>query len=179
MMLRRLARPMLASPFLVGGVDALKHPETTSAVSARAARGVARRIPKVGDVGADTAVRINGGLMTAAGALLATGRTPRLASLVLVASAVPPLVERARELKDKSTDPAELAQKRMELLGSIGVVGGLIIAAVDTAGRPSLGRRAKYAGESAQRLTNQSRREIRHTAREAALSAKVVAARAT
>lgn len=179
-LLRRLARPMLASPFLVGGVDALRHPQTTSAVSARAARELTTRIPKAEALGPDAAVRVSGGLMTAAAAMLATGRMPRVASAVLIASVVPALAERAKELKtDEKSDPDQLAEKRMQFLGSLAVVGGLLVAAVDTAGRPSLGRRAKYAGAAAQRTTRHARSELKHSAREAALAAKAATARLT
>ena len=165
-LVRQIARPMLASPFLVGGVDALRHPATTSAVSAGPARQVAARIPKAAGLDADAAVRINGGVMTAAAALLATGRMPRLASLALLVTVVPPLLERAADLKDdKDTDPQELAERRMRFVGSLGVVGGLLIAAVDTAGRPSLRRRAEHASRLA-------RRELAHSRREAKLAAK-------
>ena len=44
-LVRRIARPMLAAPFVAGGIDAVRNPQTTSAVSSGATRGMARRVP--------------------------------------------------------------------------------------------------------------------------------------
>ena len=179
MLVRRIARPMLASTFVAGGVDAMLHPQTTQAVSERATRESMRRIPKAPELDADTAVRVDGAVMATAGAMLAMGRLPRLSAVLLLAAVTPTLVERARELKkdDKTGDPAERAAKRMAFLGGLGVVGGLLIAAADTEGKPSLTRRAGYAGAAAQRMSRQARRELKHSAREAALAAKAATAR--
>jgi putative oxidoreductase len=182
-LVRRIARPMLASPFLVAGVEAVKHPVTTDAISERAAQAVVKRIPKIPEPEAETAVRIEGAVMTGAAVLLALGRAPRIASIALLATVLPPLVERAREIRsdEKSGDPAERAEKRMQLLGQIGVVGGLLIAAADTAGKPSMGRRAastsRHTRRAIEHAAHSAQRELKHTAREAALTAKVAASK--
>ena len=173
MLVRRIARPMLASTFVAGGVDAMLHPQTTQAVTESAARGMTRRIPKAPDLDGDTAVRVDGAVMAAAGAMLAMGRMPRVAAVLLLAAVTPTLVERARDLKnDEKSDPQERAAKRMAFLGGLGVVGGLLIAAADTEGKPSLTRRAGYAGAAAGRVTKQARRELQHTAKHTARGAK-------
>jgi putative oxidoreductase len=195
-LIRVLARPLLAAPVIVGGIDALTHPESTAEVSERAARGVTGRIPPLAALGPDAAVRLNGGVMVASGALLAIGRAPRLASLAIAASLVPQIVERAREYRAnaKDGDPAARAEQRKDLVRSAGVLGGVLLAAVDTAGRPSLGRRAKFAsghlGTAAaasaglarrelQHATHDAKRELHHVAREARLARKVATARLT
>ncbi len=182
-LIRTLARPLLASPAVLGGVDALRHPESAAEVSERAASGLVHRIPKLDKLGPDAAVRVNGGLMLASGALLAAGRAPRLASLAMAATLLPPLVERAKEYKanPKDGDPAARAEQRKDLLRSAGVLGGVLLAAVDTGGRPSLARRARYAtdhaGTVAHASTRLARRELHHATREAKLAGKVAAAR--
>src|SRR5215217_9445592 len=84
---RRVARPMLAAMFVVGGLDQLKHPGAKAAT----ARPIVERVgPRLG-LGDDTEmlVRANGVAMVAAGTLLAFGRLPRIASTVLAATLVP------------------------------------------------------------------------------------------
>ena len=62
-LVRRLARPMLAAPFIAAGIEAFKHPVTTEAVSERAARGLAARIPKIPEMEVETAVRMGARLI--------------------------------------------------------------------------------------------------------------------
>src|SRR5919107_1322197 len=96
--LRRIARPMLASMFVVGGIDALSHasgkvpraekvtdqaPVIVEKIAARIAPG----LPVPTDPA--TLVRINGGVQVLAGLALATGRMPRLSALALAASLAP------------------------------------------------------------------------------------------
>ena len=177
-LIRALARPLLAAPIVAGGIDAVRHPESTAEVSERAAKGLASRIPQLAALGPDAAVRLNGGVMIAAGALLAVGRAPRAASLAMAATLLPSIVERAREYKanPKDGDPAVRAEQRKDLIRSAGVLGGLMLAAVDTAGHASLGRRARSASGHAGTV---AKRELHHAAREAKLAGKVATARLT
>jgi uncharacterized membrane protein YphA (DoxX/SURF4 family) len=178
-LIRLLARPLLAAPIVVGGVDAIRHPGSTSEVSERAAQGLTSRVPQLQSLGPDAAVKLNGGVMVASGALLAMGRLPRVASLAMAATLIPPVLERAREYKanTKDTDPAVRAEQRKDLLRSAGVLGGVLLAAVDTAGRPSLSRRARssaaHVGTVAATSTQLARRELHHAAREAKLAGRL------
>src|SRR5688500_5834847 len=85
--LRTLIRPLLAAPFIVGGVNALRAPKPT----ARQAADVAVPIGDAVGLGRnpETLVKINAGVQVGAGVLLAFGFVPRLASLALSASLVP------------------------------------------------------------------------------------------
>ena len=74
---RRLARPMLAAMFVDGGLDALRHPSAQLA-KARAGGPQARRAAAACPDDPELLVRANGAAMVGAGALLATGRLPRL-----------------------------------------------------------------------------------------------------
>ena len=86
-LVRRVARPMLAAMFVVGGLDQLKHPSR----KAETARPLVEKLaPSVGlPDDAELLVRANGVAMVTAGSLLALGRLPRLASAVLAATIVP------------------------------------------------------------------------------------------
>jgi uncharacterized membrane protein YphA (DoxX/SURF4 family) len=94
---------------------------------------------------------------------------PRLASTLLAASIVPTTaIEHA--FWDE-TDPARRSQSRSLFLKNVGLLGGLLLASVDTAGKPGLVWRAKQAS----RMT---RREARHAKRAAAREARLLAHRA-
>jgi uncharacterized membrane protein YphA (DoxX/SURF4 family) len=137
---RRIARPMLASIFVVEGWDAVQHPagkvKKVEVVTEPLDDNVGR-IP----LDPETLVRINGAVQIGAGVLLATGRFRRLASLALIGSIIPTTYAGHRFWEE--TDPATRAQQKIHFLKNLGLLGGLILAAFDTEGEPSLGWRAK------------------------------------
>ena len=91
MIVRRLARPLLASVFVAAGVDALRHPGLRSQQAAQLLGKVPDQVPgaQVAAKDPDLFVRVNGAALLGGGVLLATGRMPRLASTVLAASIIP------------------------------------------------------------------------------------------
>ncbi len=97
----------------------------------------------------DQLVKINAVVQVVAGLLLAIGRLPRLASWALAGSLVPTTLAGHRfwEMEDE----AQRAQQQIHFLKNVGLLGGLILAAVDTGGAPSLGWRAKRAARRARR----------------------------
>ncbi len=171
---RRVARPLLASMFVVGGVDRLKHPSAR----ADAARPVVEKLAPILRLPQDTEllVRANGVVMIGAGTMLALGRFPRTSAAVLAATLVPTTVAEHRFWAED--DPQVRAEQRTQLLKNLGLLGGLLLAAVDTEGRPGLAYRAHLAGESVQRAARQTRREARHLAKTATTEARLKAAQA-
>lgn len=151
MLIRRLARPLLASVFVVDGVDTLMHPETrTQAAGALVSTGEQRLPDSVSaKLPADPAkvIRINAAVRVGAGTLLALGRMPRLSSLALAASVVPAAVTE-QDFWNES-DAQQRAAKRTAFLKDVGLLGGLLIASVDTEGKPSLRRRGRRAAKEA------------------------------
>ncbi len=134
---RRIARPLLASIFVAGGVDALRNP----AGKLPKAEAVTEPLREGTGVDPELLIRVNGAVQVGAGLLLATGRFRRLASLALIGSIVPTTYAGHRFWEE--TDPATRAQQRMHFLKNLGLLGGLILAAFDTEGEPSLSWRAK------------------------------------
>jgi uncharacterized membrane protein YphA (DoxX/SURF4 family) len=134
---RRIARPLLASVFVVGGIDALRNPDT------KAERADAVVGPLSERLGTDpeVLVRANGAIQVGAGVLLATGKFRRVASLALIGSIIPTTLGGHRFWDE--TDPAARSQQKMQFFKNLGLLGGLILAAFDTEGEPSLGWRAK------------------------------------
>ncbi|MGW4632268.1 DoxX family membrane protein [Nocardia sp. NPDC004415] len=146
---RRLARTLLATTFVAGGVNGLMNPKPRAeAASALADKGrtglpdaLAAKVPD--DPG--QWVRINSMVQIAGGLLLASGRAPRPAALVLAATVVPGTVTEQDFWAEP--DPDRRAVKRIGFLKDLGLLGGLLITASDTAGKPSLGWRARKALE--------------------------------
>jgi putative oxidoreductase len=173
-LVRRVARPMLAAMFVVGGLDQLKHPSA----KADTARPLVEKLAPAVGLPDDTEllVRANGAAMVGAGALLALGRLPRIASTVLAATLVPTTV--AAHSFWNEQDPKVRAQQRTQFLKNLGLLGGLLLAAVDTEGRPGLAYRAHMVNDSAHRAARQTRREARHVAHAAAREAKLKAVQA-
>jgi hypothetical protein len=114
--------------------------------------------------------------MVGAGSLLALGKFPRLASTVLAASLVPTTV--AAHSFWQEQDPEVRAKQKVQFLKNLGLLGGLLLAAVDTEGKPGLAYRAHMVNASAHRAARQTRREARHVAHAAAREAKLKAVQA-
>ncbi|MCA1683003.1 MAG: DoxX family protein [Actinobacteria bacterium] len=139
--LRRLARPMLASVFVVGGVDTLRNPEPRVQMAEPVVPKLASALPLPDDT--EQLVKINAGVQVVAGSLLAIGRFPRLAALALAGSLVPTTYAGHRFWEEEEDETK--AMQRIHFLKNVSVLGGLLLAAVDTGGAPSLGWRARRA----------------------------------
>jgi uncharacterized membrane protein YphA (DoxX/SURF4 family) len=168
---RRIARPLLASVFVVGGLDALRHPGPRTAKAAAFADKVAAPLGLPEDP--ELLVRANGAAMVAGGGLLGLGRFPRLAAAVLSASIVPTTV--AGHAFWNETDPVVRKQQRTQFLKNLGLLGGLLLATVDTEGKPGLAYRAGMASNAAGRAARITRREARHLAKAARREARLAA----
>ena len=168
---RLLARPLLASTFAVGAVNALKNApalaEKAKPVTDRIVPAIEKAAPQL-PIPHDpvTLVRLNAAVQLFAAVSLARGNAPRLASTVLAASLVPTTV--AGHAFWEETDPATKQAQRLHFFKNVSMVGGLMLAAVDTEGRPGLAWRARSAGRTA-------RREARHLGRQATLETKLAA----
>jgi uncharacterized membrane protein YphA (DoxX/SURF4 family) len=138
---RRIARPLLAAIFVVGGLDALRNPAGKAKKARAVTEPLNEHMPATSNVDTETMVRINGGIQVGAGVLLATGWFRRVACLALMGSIVPTTYAGHRFWEEP--DEATRAQQRMHFVKNLGLLGGLILAAVDTEGAPSLTWRAK------------------------------------
>jgi putative oxidoreductase len=165
---RLLARPMLASMFVVGGLDSLARPSPKVAKATKVtdqvpplAEKVAPGVPVPTDP--ETLIRINGGVQVAAGLALATGRWPRLSALALVATLVPTTY--AGHAFWEETDTGTRAAQRIQFFKNLSMMGGLLLAGVDTEGRPGVAWRTRRAARDVRReakvLARQARTEAR------------------
>ncbi|MGE5290879.1 MAG: DoxX family protein [Micromonosporaceae bacterium] len=173
--LRTVARPMLASIFAIQGYQTLLQPERVSPVAEPVVRPIAERVPAVPDE-TTQAVRINGAVQLAAGSLLALGRWPRLSALAIAATLVPTTLAGHRFWE--AEDEQERAQQRIHFLKNLSMLGGLLIAAVDTAGRPSLAWRSRHAVHAANRDVSRAAKAAKASA-QTAKSSGITAAKAS
>lgn len=164
-LLRRVARPMLASMFIAGGVDALRDPGPKMPAAEGVAPKVANQIPGLPEDDTEKLIRINGGVQVAAGALLALGRFPRLSSLALAASLVPTTAAGHRFWEED--DAAARQQQQFHFLKNVSMLGGLLLASMDTEGKPGLVWRARHQAEHAEVAVRRRRRDARLAAKAA------------
>jgi uncharacterized membrane protein YphA (DoxX/SURF4 family) len=146
MLIRRVARPMLATTFIARGVDALRSPKPAADAARPTLEGLSKLPDPVGanvPTNAETVARVTAGVQIGAGLLLATGKLPRFASAALAVSVVPGSL--GAHAFWNETDPTRKATERRLFLSDVGLIGGLVIASVDTEGRPSLGWRGRRA----------------------------------
>jgi len=149
-LIRRLARLMLASIFISGGVNALRAAEQHARVASPVIDAVRPSLPARLPSEPVALVRIDAAVTIGAGLALALSRFPRLASLLLAGSLVPTTLAGHRfwELDEQ----VERTSQQVHFFKNLGLLGGLILAAADTEGKPSLGWRARRA---ARRLSEQ------------------------
>lgn len=153
-LVRLIARPMLASIFVVQGYKSLRDPKPLvpgaekfintvgkrpAAVASDAESPQSTSRPLTGEqarlagvrLPADpqTLVRVNAAAQLAGGVALATGTLPRIASLVLTGSLVPATMI-GHPFWEK-TDPIERNQQRIHFMKNVGLAGGLLLSAAD------------------------------------------------
>lgn len=168
---RLLARPMLASIFVVGAANALKN---TSGPAGKAEPVTSRLVPLAKRAGIplpedpETLVKLNAGVQLGAGLALATGRAPRLSAAVLAASLVPTTAAGHRFWE--VSDPTQRTQQKLHFFKNLSVLGGLVIAAGDTDGKPGVAWRAR-------RVAKDARREAKHLAAAARQEARLAKAK--
>ena len=131
---------MLAAVFVSGGYSTLRQPARVAPAAEPVAMPLADRVgflPK----DSEQLVRINGAVHLGAGTLLALGWLPRLSAFALAATLVPTTL--AGHAYWTIEDPAERASQRIHFFKNLSMMGGLLIAAADTHGKPSLAYRTR------------------------------------
>ncbi len=157
---RRVARPMLAAIFIKNGIDQVRHAGDLAPSAEPLVHRVAGPLRLPDDP--VLLVRLNGAAMAGAGVLFALGRAPRLAATVLAATAAPSAYVNHPFWSEK--DPAVRREVLDDFLTDLGLLGGALLASVDTAGKPGALWRGKRAGRDAKRLAHLAAREAVHAA---------------
>jgi uncharacterized membrane protein YphA (DoxX/SURF4 family) len=165
MILRRIARPMLAGVFLSSAISTLRNPTPAANRAAplvaqahsRASDDLSRKLTR----DPETVVRAGAGVQAAAAALFATGRAPRLAALALAATHIPATYVNYPFWKQR--DPEARAQEQAEFLKNVGLLGGVLLATADTEGKPSLAWRSRQGIDRATAALAGSVAAMRHS----------------
>lgn len=163
-LLRAAARTMLAGYFVVNGVKALKDPASYAAEQERFASTVIPMVRKAApDQVADavpqdtqTLARITGGLQVAGGLGMISGKGRRLGAGFIALSMVPQLVG----FTAKGLTPEEKTLARNDLLKNVALLGGALIAAGDTEGRPGIAWRAHDSAAKLSRNVGHTRKSL-------------------
>jgi len=127
--IRRLARPLLGAAFISSGTEALQ--------------GIDRRASRVESYGIAQPVKVSRALAAVqigGGVLLSFNRLPRLAAFALALTVVPEAMTGHDFWTEKDTD-TKRAQRSL-FARDVGLLGGLMVAAIETGGRESVPHRA-------------------------------------
>jgi uncharacterized membrane protein YphA (DoxX/SURF4 family) len=131
MIVQRLARPLLASVFVLSGIDILQHPEHRVKVATPFLQSMVAKagdsLPEQVPTDPETIVKLNAVLKVLAGLGLGLGKFPRLSALVLAADLVPTTL--AAHSYWEHEDPATRGQQRTHFLKNLGLFGGLVATA--------------------------------------------------
>ncbi|MGW0817887.1 DoxX family membrane protein [Streptomyces viridiviolaceus] len=164
-LLRVAGRPMLASMFVVGGLNSLRSPGDVAPLAEPVVRPLADRVSVLPD-STEQLVRLNGAAQVVGGVLLGLGRFPRLSALALAATLVPTTLAGHRFWEAR--EGADRTQQAIHFMKNVSMLGGLLIAADDTGAAPSLLWRGRHAARGVRRDAGLVRRSVRATARPAA-----------
>jgi uncharacterized membrane protein YphA (DoxX/SURF4 family) len=132
-MIRRLARPMIAAIFIAGGIDTLRNLKPKVAqvepFLRKTVGGVADSLPEQVPTDPETLVKIDAAVKVGAGLMLAFGKFPRLAALVLAAGLVPTTLA-AHAFWEHEGSQAKKEQQA-NFLKNMGLFGGLLLVVVE------------------------------------------------
>jgi uncharacterized membrane protein YphA (DoxX/SURF4 family) len=169
---------MLSGVFVVSGARSLRHPGRLVPAAKPVADRVAPLIRQVAPslpTDTETLIRANAAAHLLGGLLLATGKLARPAALLLAGTLIPTTLA-GHPLRGQQ-DPAQRTQHQVHILKNLGLFGGLLLAAMDTGGKPGLlwraGHRIDHSRRSVRRAVRTARREARIAVRSAATARRL------
>jgi uncharacterized membrane protein YphA (DoxX/SURF4 family) len=169
---RAAARALLGAIFITSGARTYVNPERLVPRAKPLTDRVGPMLTKVSPrmpTDARSLVRLSGATQFAAGLLLATGHVTRPAAAVLAGSIIPTTV--AGHPFWTFDSATERREQLVHFMKNMGLLGGLLLAAADTEGRPNLRWRASHAVDHTQRSVRRVARTARREARIAAVAA--------
>lgn len=166
---RAIAHALLGSIFVAAGARALLEPKRYADRAAPVAERVGSALTSVDERlpnSTEALIRVSGAIQVGGGLLLATGTAVRPAAAALAGTLIPATLAEhpfwsARTRGTKQADAVHFAK-------NMGLLGGLLLAMVDTQGRPGLRWRTR-------RLYDDTSKSLRRAARTASREAKLVA----
>lgn len=137
MLLRHVARPMLASWFIYDGVQAALKPAEHVRAARRGVSLVGQQLgveEPLSEKQVSALVRAHGAATAVAGLFLAFGKAPRTAALTLAALSVPLAV--VNQPFTPSDVPRDVRTRKF--VGNLGAIGAALLAGADYEGRPGV-----------------------------------------
>lgn len=170
---RTAARAMMAALFVSSGARTLSNPDPLVPAASRVTERVAphiQRIDKRLPTDARTLVQANAATQLVAGLLLVS-RWHRAAAVMLAGSIVPTTLAGHRFWEED--DSGRRGQHQAHFLKNLAVLGGLVLAATDTDGRPSLSWRTGRAMHDMNRSVHRNARQVRRLRKVSALARRL------
>ncbi|WP_297555204.1 DoxX family membrane protein [uncultured Actinomyces sp.] len=134
--LRMIARPLIAAPFVIDGLSAVKDPDAHAQQFQKVSPYLERLgVPPVITSDAKMASRALGAVTVLAGTSFALGKAPRISATVLAATAVPIALVQNPVWTAKDHELRGRYRRGLERYGA--ALGGLMLATVDREGEPS------------------------------------------
>jgi uncharacterized membrane protein YphA (DoxX/SURF4 family) len=164
---RAAARALLGVIFVSNGARTLANPDPLAARVKPFTDRIGPTLEKVSPrlpTDARGLVRLNAAIELTGGLLLATGRLTRPAAAALAGSLIPTTI--AGHPFWAAGTPAERRAEEVHFMKNLGLLGGLLLAAADTEGRPGLRWRTSHA-------VGHTQRSVRRVARTARREAKI------
>src|SRR6266487_336081 len=176
---RTVARGLLAAIFIRGGLSEFNNPDRLVDGAKPVTDKLAPALDAIGlPTDTRTLVKANGAVQAIGGVLLATNTAVRPAALALAGSLIPTTV--AGHDFWTIDDPGQKSSHQIHFLKNLGLLGGLLLAAVDTEGKPGLawraGHLAGHAQDSVMRAAHNTSRETRRAAKLASKETRRAAA---
>lgn len=190
MLLRHVARPMLASWFIYDGVQAALKPAEHVRAARRGVSLVGQQLgveDPLSEKQVAALVRVHGATTAVAGLFLAFGKAPRTAALTLAALSVPLAV--VNQPFTPSDAPRDVRTRKF--VANVGAIGAALIAGADYEGRPgvrwrvdrarkdlALAKTAKHQVDTAKHTIGSTAEKAAHTVTDSAAKASRKARRA-
>jgi putative oxidoreductase len=143
---RLLIRPMIAAPFIAAGVDAASDPQARVKAAEPVVKPLLETVPNLPQ-DPEVVIRATGAIQIGAGLLFSIGKLRRLSALTLFATAGSGTYAYHRFWEEG--DEQIRAMQQAAFIQNVGLLGALLLSALDTEGAPSLSWRARRAARRA------------------------------
>ena len=144
---RRIARPLLATGYVANGVESFRNSSSAAQHLSPVLSAAGKAVPQLQPALQNQAVVAQGLAAAQVGSavLLGLGRLPRLSACVLVATTS--LHAYADYSAAEADSPEQKAARRNTAFKNSSLVGAVLLASVDTEGSPSLVWRAEHIAD--------------------------------
>lgn len=162
-LIRRVARPLIAAPFVYEGVQTAIRPQRAIEILPLTMEDLDKDLDKVNfPVDAETLIRVTGAVSAVSGLAFALNKKPRLAALVLLSTTFMAVAGRKKVWELEGPEQLEEARS---ILGDLGLLGGVLLATVDRDGKPSFAYRLDKMIERGQKSAQEKQRQLQKAAK--------------